>query len=265
MIISHEHRYVFVELPRTGCTAVGKELIECYDGERILAKHSMYSDFLKQASAEEKGYFAFSSIRNPLDDAVSGYFKLKSDHHGRYSDPVRRRYRVGNRGADAVRTTGLNARGARPARRTAGERRDNRRFQYIEKTGCSFAEYFMRYYRAPYDTWSVVNHGHMRQLIRFEQLEEDFERVLVDGLGLELRRPLPVRNRTDAKAAESRSFLDYYAPDIRSRAAWVFGPYMERVGYSFPAEWGVGPPSMSSRLAYMVLAGPRRAYWQLIR
>jgi hypothetical protein len=265
MIISHEHRYVFVELPRTGCTAVGKELIECYDGERILAKHSMYSDFLKQASTEEKGYFAFSSIRNPLDDAVSGYFKLKSDHHGRYSDPVRRRYRVGNRGADAVRSTGLNARGSRPARRTAGERRDNRRFQYIETTGCSFSEYFMRYYRAPYDAWSTVNHGRMRQLIRFEQLEEDFERVLVDGLGLELRRPLPVRNRTDAKAAESATFLDYYTPETRSRAAWVFGPYMARFGYTFPAEWEVGPPPASSRLAYMALAVPRRAYWQLIR
>jgi hypothetical protein len=265
MIISHEHRYVFVELPRTGCTAVGKELIESYDGERILAKHSMYRDFLKQASTEEKGFFAFSSIRNPLDDAVSGYFKLKSDHHGRFSDPVRRRYRVGNRGADAVRSTGLNARGSRPARRTVGERRDNRRFEYIDETGCSFAEYFMRYYRVPYDTWSTVNHGAMRQLIRFEQLEEDFERVLVDGLGLELRRPLPVRNRTDAKAAGSTSFLDYYTPETRRRAAWVFGPYMARFGYSFPSDWHVDPPGVSSRLAFTALAGLRRAYWHRIR
>ena len=123
MIISHEHRFVFVELPRTGSTAVGKELIESYGGVRILRKHSSYGDFVRQATPDERTYFKFSSIRNPMDDAVSGYFKLATDHHGRYSDEMRRRYRVGNRGADTMRANGVNAKGLKPQRRKISERR----------------------------------------------------------------------------------------------------------------------------------------------
>ena len=106
MIISRKHNYVFVEMPRTGCTAVGKELLSQYGGERILRKHSTYPDFLRIATDDEKRYFVFSGVRNPLDDAVSHYFKLKTDHHSRFSDPTRRRYRVGNRGAEKFRRTG---------------------------------------------------------------------------------------------------------------------------------------------------------------
>ena len=75
MIISHQHKYLFVELPRTGTTAVSRELRLMYAGTRILRKHSSYQEFLRKASDEEKKYFVFTCIRNPLDDAVSHYFK----------------------------------------------------------------------------------------------------------------------------------------------------------------------------------------------
>ena len=261
MIISHEHRFVFVELPRTGCTAVGKELIESYGGMRILRKHSSYDDFARQATPDERSYFAFSSIRNPMDDAVSGYFKLASDHHGRYSDEMRRRYRVGNRGADTMRANGTNAKGLKPQRRKISERRDNRRYDYITKADCDFAHYFMRFYRAPYDTWSRTTHRKMDHIIRFERIDDDFEEAL-EKVGLDLVRPLPVRNRTDAKRGE---FLSYYTPETRARAAWVFGPYMRDWGYEFPSDWDVGEPALSSRAAYHALSIPRRAYWRFFR
>ena len=127
MIISSKHKYVFVELPRTGCTAVGKELISQYDGERILSKHGTNQDFLRIASDDEKRYFMFSGVRNPLDDAVSYCFKLKTDHHNRFTDSTRRFYRVGNRGAEKFRRTGTNMQGDKPHRRSLSERLDNRR------------------------------------------------------------------------------------------------------------------------------------------
>ena len=71
MMISHQHRYVYIEVPRTGSSAVRRELREMYDAEPILRKHATYRDFLRQASADEKTYFAFSGIRNPLDVAVT--------------------------------------------------------------------------------------------------------------------------------------------------------------------------------------------------
>lgn len=52
MVISHKYEYLFVELPRTGTTAIHNELLEKYDGQGILSKHANYRDFLKIASEE---------------------------------------------------------------------------------------------------------------------------------------------------------------------------------------------------------------------
>ncbi|MBA3404443.1 MAG: hypothetical protein H0U13_07160, partial [Gemmatimonadaceae bacterium] len=68
MIISDRHRYLFVELPRTGSTAIHRELCAMYDGEPILQKHATYGDFLKIATDDQRRYFVFSTVRNPLDD-----------------------------------------------------------------------------------------------------------------------------------------------------------------------------------------------------
>lgn len=94
MIISHEYKYLFVELPRTGTTAIAKELIENYKGESVFNthsknKHAHYDDFLKQASDEEKNYFVFSCIRNPIDRTLTRYYKLKTKYMNPEEDIAR--------------------------------------------------------------------------------------------------------------------------------------------------------------------------------
>ena len=54
MIISHRHRYLFVEVPHTGSHSIAEQLIRHYDGEPILRKHANVTQFLGQAAAEEK-------------------------------------------------------------------------------------------------------------------------------------------------------------------------------------------------------------------
>ena len=257
MIISDEHRYVFIELPRTGSTAIRKELISQYDGRKILQKHSTYRDFLRVAGEEEKRYFVFSGIRNPLDDAVSHYFKLKTNHHGRFTDPDRRRFRLGNVGADVYRRSGLNRKGNPPRRRTLAERVDNRRFDWIERRNADFPAFFRRYHWMPYDNWSRISHRHLDHVVRFEHIQEDFTRAL-ELIGLEIRRPLPVTNKTDVKGDD---FLRYYTPDIIPRAKFVYGPYMRKWGYELPPEWGnMGAPTWHDWL-FEALAVPRSVYW----
>lgn len=261
MIISHEHKYVYIALPRTGSTAVEKELLAEYAGQRIMNKHSTYGDFLKKASEEERRYFAFSSIRNPLDDAVSRYFKIRTDHNSRYTDPVRRRYRVGNVGAEAMRKTGRDRQGRRPAKRAPIELMENRHFDYIRRTGADFPTYFKRYYRLPHDTWARLDHDRLDFVIRFESIDEDFDTAL-DLIGVRKTRPLPAKNTTSKK---DRDFGSYYTPEVIPRAKWVFGPYMRRWGYLFPEGWG---DERHPRLADAVLGTlsvPRRLYWKVIR
>lgn len=261
VIISSEHRYVFVELPRTGSTAIRKELVSQYGGRAILDKHSTYRDFLRVADEDEKRYFVFSGVRNPLDDAVSHYFKLKTDHHGRFTDQARRRYRLGNTGADVYRRSGLNRRGERPVRRRLNERLDNRKFDYIHRRDADFADFFRRYHWLPYDNWSRLSHGAIDRVIRFEHLRDDFAAVL-DALSLEMKRTLPVMNKTSDKEVD---YLRYYTEEIISLAKFVYGPYMRKWGYRFPSEWGDEPPPRWHDWLYEALGVPRSVYWTRLR
>lgn len=261
MIVSHQHRYVFVELPRTGSTAVEKELIASYGGTRILKKHSTHADFLAQASEDQRDYFAFSSLRNPMDDAVSRYHKIKTDHNNRYSDPIRRKYRVGNRGSAAFEETGLSAKGEKPERRAPIELLENRHHTWITRNEADFATYFLRFYHLPHDTWARLSHADLDFLIRFESLEDDFGEALRQ-IGLEKIRPLPVKNKTREKSTD---FSIYYTPQTIPRALRVFGPYMQRWGYDFPPEWGDQHVPASARVLFDTLAIPRALYWRIIR
>lgn len=236
MIISHLHRYLFVELPRTGSSAVSKELILNYDAENILRKHATYRDFLKQASKDEKEYYVFSSIRNPMDKILSLYFKYTTDHR-RYDDPET--YRRDN----ALIAWLLMS-----------------QYRFVNRNNASFADFFRRFYRLPYDDWSSLDHEKMDFVLRFENLSEDFETVL-RRIGITPVRPLPVINKT---ASRSKDFWNYYDPEIRGRAEWVFGPYFRRWRYEFPEDWET-KGYRSAELMFQVTNIFRNLYWRYLR
>jgi LPS sulfotransferase NodH len=239
MIISHRHRYLFVELPRTGSTAIRRELRDLYDGEAILHKHATYDEFARVATEDERKYFVFSGVRNPLDDAVSQYFKVKTDHNSRMSDPSR----------------------APKSKPILNRIVDRHIFGYLRRTDADFADYFMRYHVLPYDRWSSLSHDRFDFVIRFEHLADDFDEAL-RRIGIAPKRRLPQVNPT---AARSRDWRDYYPPHTRARARRVFGPYMERWGYEFPAEWGVGGLRRSDRIGYAVFSAVAGVYWRYLR
>ena len=244
MIISHRHRYVFVELTLTGSPAIAKELAELYAGETFLRKHSTYQDFLREADPAWHGYFVFSGIRHPLDQVVSRYSKLQSDHKGKYS--------------------GL-AKGTAPHARGLHFRIlawfQARRFAFVNEGDASFAAFLRRFYRVPYSDWSVMSHKQFNAVTRFETLAEDFDRVL-RAIGIEPVRPLPWRNKTQDKADWQAYFAD---ADVRQHAVRVFGPFMKYWGYEFPADWGRCEPSAGDESMYRLLTGARTLYWRFLR
>lgn len=239
MIISHKHRYVFVELPRTGSTAVRTELRALYEGKPILHKHATYEEFCAIATEDERGYFVFSTIRNPVDDAVSRYFKFLTDHKGRYTDPSRRsRHKpILNRILDQSA------------------------FRFVRAGRTDFPSFLRRYHPLPFDTWASLSHHRFDYVMRFERLSDDFAEAL-RRIGIEPERPLPVANET---AARDRDFTTYYDEVSRRHARRVFGPYMRRWGYSFPIEWGLEPPSRWHELQYAAVSSVAGVYWRHVR
>jgi len=236
MIISHEYKYLFVEIPHTASTAISHELRANYKGEKILRKHSFYSDFLKIASPKEKTYLVFAGIRNPLDESVTRYYKLK----------VNSREEPHNRKEQSTSILESVEKGI---------------FKDSDQNDANFQAYFLKHYKLPYNNYASFLAGHYDYLIRFENLQEDFAHVL-QILGLEQKRPLPVRNSTKNR---KKDFWSYYTPEMIPKAKWVFGPFMQQWDYKFPPEWGDYRFRWWIKGEYSLFSLIRKVKWKYLR
>ncbi|MEM9255837.1 MAG: sulfotransferase family 2 domain-containing protein [Pseudomonadota bacterium] len=242
MVISHSHKYLFVELPLTGSTAISKELTLNYGGELILHKHATYREFLRVATDAEKEYFVFSGIRNPMERAISQYEKYYSNHKNRFTDEKK-----------LARRKGFYS--------SLDKMMDLKRFRFIQEHGDNFPAYLNRFYKIPYDNWSRLDHHRFDFVIQFERLQEDFSEVL-SRIGIEQVRALPLVNKTEKKSLE---FSDYFTVETKARAVTVFGPFMEKWNYAFPTEWGEVQVSSSQRAWFNFLGFFRRLIWVYLR
>ena len=157
MIISHEHRFLFVEVPQTGSTAIAKELLEQYGCEEILHKHAHLREFLNQASRKERSYKVAAGTRHPLDRVLGHHTKLRNNHRGAYDDPERFEENGG-----------------------WVSRADRAHFAFVKESEGDFGAYLRRYYGSRSVKVSQYAWGRSRydQLIRFEHLNEDFHSFL---------------------------------------------------------------------------------------
>jgi hypothetical protein len=221
LVISSEYRYVFIEIPLTASWAIHHELCAHYGGEEILHKHATYPQFMRGATADQRSYFVFASVRHPLDVLVSNFTKIKTDHRDGYSNPL-------------------------AAEKLLSDYSDLRKHQWIQAHNASFASYFSKYHRRPYSGLIDYSATALDYVIRFESLQQDFSRVL-EMLGIEQVQPLPIVNRTEKKKATWQS---YYTPEILGQAMKVCGPYMQRWGYDFPEGWGPHEPNWLDAVQY---------------
>lgn len=229
MIISHKHRYLFLELPHTGTRAINRELIENYAGERILSHHSNLYDFRRRASAAELSYFVFSALRNPLDLTVSQFFKYKKRNDSE-SLPGRRKK-------------------ARRIHELVFDQRRKRQIELLSNPDVTFSKYFREFYKMPYDNWASVCHQHCQYIVRFESIQEDFSAVM-EMLNIPQVRPLPKKGKTVGRRGH---FSEFYSEDTRQHAVNIFGPFMEHWNYVLPSDWAHLSISDRSRAEFAVL------------
>jgi len=245
MVISHQYKFVFVELPLTATTAISKELREMYNCEPFLHKHATYRRFLRAASSNVKTYKSVSNIRIPLDQAVSMYFKYKNDPE-----------------LGGLMSTGKNKkRNGTSLRLFLSIRRHKKRCTYVLKNNASFEEYFFKFFKLPYSDWSILDHKKFDHLIRFEYLADDYKKVFTE-IGVPVQRDLPSANKTPGR---EKTFWSYYSSDKAKRQAkFIFGPYMRYWGYQFPGEWDNIKEPWHAQLVFNLLNIPRKFYWKYL-
>lgn len=235
MIISHKHKYLFIELPRTGTTAISNELTLHYDGTSILTKHSTYESFLKTASEDEKSYFVFSCIRNPIDRTFSLFTKLKNKDEAYYKDLSSNRSKIISNNYFISR------------------------MRYIKKHDLVFSGFLQKYYYWPYSDWSILSHKKFDYIIRFENLQEDFSNVL-KKLKIEQKRLIPVINKTDKK----ENYKKLLKINENKKIAETFLPFMKFWNYQTPCEWEKYD-TVINKGKYNFINLIRKFYWKNIK
>jgi hypothetical protein len=167
---------------------------------------------------------------------VSRYFKLKTDHGGAFTE------------AEALQ--GLKS-----------DVVDQQKYAFVQEQDASFEEYFRRYRRRPYNNMLALSESNLDYVMRFEALQSEFRKVL-ERLGLEAVRPVPVQNKTARRRADWQS---YYTPAIIPQAKSRFGPFMRHWGYSFPEEWGPSETDWRSELWFRTWSAGQKAYIRYVR
>lgn len=198
MIISHEHRYIFVGFPQAASSAISRELVEQYEGESILGKHTNIPTLCRvNPDLNIAEYFVFGVYRDPVDIVFTTYNKMRTNAKNTFTTP-------------------------RFFRENGGHvsRKDRAFFDRIRRDGLSFADFVRHAYRFfPFDSDFSISYPFLDQVIRFSCLAEDFNRCLKQ-IGLSPVRDLPVFNRTEKVTAP---------PDLSDALhSRVFGPYLER-------------------------------------
>ncbi|MBS1746347.1 MAG: hypothetical protein JST21_09290 [Bacteroidetes bacterium] len=246
MVISKRYKFIFIELPQTATTAIAKELCQNFESESFLGKHSTYYEYCKAATEEEKKYTTVGSIRNPLDQAVSMFFKYKDDkgYHEAFSKGSIKRKEYGSL-----------------LRKFLSTRRNKERWLYINQNNPTFELYFLKYYNLPYSNWSILHHKQFNYIIRFEHLNDDYKRIFRE-LGVPIERDLP---RTNVTAQKKKDFWSYIESDkAKKKAKFVFGPFMRYWGYEFPESWQKIKEPWYSNALYYFLNFFRKIYWMYL-
>jgi hypothetical protein len=108
----------------------------------------------------------------------------------------------------------------------------------------------------PYSDLVDVASDRFDFVIKFETLQSDFSAVL-DLLGVEQVGPIPVVNKTKGIVGLADS---HYTPELVERARRVFGPFICKWDYEFPANWGGNRVSWIRTLEYRLLSFARTFY-----
>lgn len=207
-------------------------MCEHYGGRQFLAKHAGIEQARAALGSRSSRYIFVSSIRNPLDQAVSSYFKAV----GAPSDGT----------------------GRSLARRLTRTSTSAERAAFAKCPDTDFSRFFCEFYNWVYAPRWLSSQRESDCVIRFETIQQGFGEALALA-NTPQDRPLPLVNKTERP---SGTFEDFYDESAQARAHLVFGPFMKEWGYIFGKGWCTPAHSASSHvssLMYRALPHGKRA------
>ena len=239
-ILCEQLNLLYIQVPGTGCSVVGKLLLDNYEGKRIGRKHNDATEILEQGLLTEQdleNYLVVANVRNPYDRMVTYYQRLQGDWTENYLNWARKDLkRKLERGLIDQSKYDREI-----AQRPKIEKRQRRRTAIIKKVGFNpWAQLtLMRWWtanRAEKNNRTSVSFlpqffpmlDHVHIAMRQERLEEALNEVF-RLLGREETISLPRKNLTPGK----KHYTAYYNGISRSLMKTLFKKDLDFFGYRF--------------------------------
>ena len=209
MILVDELKLCFVQIPHTASTTFGNDLIDNYGGRQVLSKHSYLHELKAKIPEVYNTYCVVGCVRNPLDDRLSAYAKLKTNHMGLYEgglvDPR------ANKGGWLSRT----------------------RRKKILQQNFGFDEFIRETSRYPFVSPISIHQTRYDKIFRFETITSEYSALMAELTG----RSIVVPEKGNQTAERSSNFLENYTPLMLSAAEPALKPFMLEFDFRLPSAW----------------------------
>lgn len=247
-IICREHKLLFVMVPGTGCSVVGKALQEeldgaffpeqplRHDGHTVERKHNTVPELIEHgllSEEEYEEYLMFASVRNPFDRWVTYYQRYEGDWVEYYEGVSRRRIEREQETLD-LSDDEIQRRWDQHEWRFQKLRRRQRIIRWLgfntwmTGTLLRWALDDGKGELGEISRYAFPMLGGVDLAIRQERLNEGLNRVL-EIADVDRRIELPKRNTTSGK----KHYTKYYTWPTRRIAKALLGNEMDRLGYEF--------------------------------
>jgi hypothetical protein len=229
-VLSRSYGYLFIQAPRTGCTAIAEGVLyphlggvdipaaDIYDQQGrlvLMRKHCKLSELLRHRVVTEEDVrrlFKFSAVRNPFDSLVSLYVKMRQEYAEQLDDET------SWVGRDPSFRAGI---------RFAMEHGFP---EWVEfRLGQTRSSGLVRSARRKIMGSTGSHADGMDFVMRFERLQDDFNEAL-QRLGVKTAIEIPKINVT---AGRDRDYRAYYTPRARRLVERAFRDRLNRFGYRF--------------------------------
>lgn len=220
--LSRDYKLLFIHGRRTGSTAVREAMDRELGGENVPSqpvvragrtvyqRHATLPELLHQGyitDEQRRDLLVFTTVRNPFDDLVSLWRKLRAFYNGE----------------EELRPEDLS---------------NARRMALIEACGTKeFDVWVVERYQRPGSlgrlrsptTERYPHTAGVDEVMRFERLQDDFDKLLARA-GYPGRVALEHTNKT---AGRERDYRRYYTPQARNTVQRAWAEDLERYGYNF--------------------------------
>jgi hypothetical protein len=97
-MINHEHKFLFLHLPKTGGTSINKFFNDTFDNNERHFGHPYLSEYIYDKKTDKHSnlndYFKFTIVRNPYDRLVSAFFYIKEDSEFPFDISFRKKWKL---------------------------------------------------------------------------------------------------------------------------------------------------------------------------